>query len=1045
MSREPLLSAKLAVVPTPGAVVLPRPRLFRLLDAGTAGPVTLVSASAGWGKTMLLSSWYQARSGAAGRSGGGAAGHRSTSGAVADQPNGGADGHGTTGAGRSQLGWLSVEPGDGGARLWTYLSAALRPPHSEDVGDGRDDRGTGYGLPHLAEELAGRDVPVTLVLDDLHQVDDPEVVEGLEFLLRHAAGRLRLVIGCRTDPGLALHRWRLSGELTEIRAADLAFRPDEVAELFAAYGVPLSADETHGLWGRTEGWAAGLRFAALARSGHPDPERFVEEFTGEHPDVAGYLTEELLASLSVEAREALCRASLTTAFSADLISALADPASDDRADGGRADGGRVDGGRLLGELDRHGGFVVPLGGRPPTYRIHPMVAQLLRAELARRPAAERAGLHRRAAVWSAAHDLPGEALRHALAGADWRYASTILLRHWPDLIPYGQTGPARTTPPPPAPEVLRATPELALACAADRLDARDPVSTSGYLDLAADLTGRLDDEARRYRLGRIGVALRLASAQATGDLATVEAETAGLLDLHRIYPDRPGGAGLTADDPGADPNRVATGADPGRAATGDGRIGVATIDVPGVAPERFALDRAEVAVARLVRAGTRLGTGDLDIEAELVDGLADAEAAGLSRAGRLCLGRLALVQALRGELRAADQTARTAMAGGPFGVPTRPADGVHAHLAQALVALQRDRTDEADLKLSLAARAAEYVDEPLVVVLLGLLRSRVLRDRGDLGRAHQMLDGARRQLTEWRPDLRRPGSRRDCRPAPAHADDGVTFVRPGARGAVERPDGRATAAAAAGVGVGVGARAAAAAGPGGERLLAYWLLAGEAELRTAHGDLESARNLLLPAVEAGVEPVAPLAVVLSRTYLRAGDPQAALRTLPDWDAETATDWPLALRLEAGLLDAGAARLAGDRRRATRVLERVLELAEPEGFRRVFTRADPSVRELLSTHLDSGTGYWATVSELIGASGTVTGRPSPAVPAMGEPLTDRELTVLRYLQSILSNVEIAAEMSLSVNTVKTHVRNIYRKLDATRRRDAVRRARELRLL
>ncbi|MEE6262280.1 LuxR C-terminal-related transcriptional regulator [Plantactinospora sonchi] len=1016
MSREPLLSTKLAVAPTSGAVVMPRPRLFQLLDAGTAGPLTLVSASAGWGKTMLLSSWYQARSATyQARS---ATGNRST---------GGADGIGSTGGGeRSSLGWLSVEPGDGGERLWTYLSAALRT----DAPDGRDEPDSGYGLPHLAEELAGRTVPVTLVLDDLHQVDDPQVADGLEFLLRHAAGRLRLVIGCRTDPGLALHRWRLGGELTEVRAADLAFRPDEVTELFAAYGVPLSADETHGLWGRTEGWAAGLRFAALARAGHPDPARFVEEFTGEHPDVADYLTEELLTNLSAEAREALCRASVTAAFSADLITALTDRSDrsvsvdradrhnhperterTERADGDHAHGERADGDRLLGELGRHGGFVIPLGGRPPTYRIHPMVAQLLRAELARRPADQLAELHRRAAVWSAGHDLPDEALRHALAGADWQYASTLLLRHWPDLVPYGQTGPARTNPPPPPPEMLRTTPELALACAADRLDARDPVSASGYLDLAADLADRLDDEARRYRLCRIGTALRLASAQSVGDGPAVEAQTARLLDLHRVDPDRPGG--VTTDDDG---------------------IGVGAIDVARADPERFALDRAGVAVARIVRAGTRLGTGDLGAEADLADGLTDADAAGLSRAGRLCLGRLALVRALRGQLRAADQAARTALSGGPFGVPARPADGVHAHLAQALVALHRDRTDEADVKLSLAARAAEYVDEPLVVVLLGLLRSQVLRDRGDLGGAHQVLDGARRSLAE-RPDPRRPGIRPDSRPIPAHADDGVAVASPDSRGAVARPDGRAAAV--------VRPDGRGAGQPPGGRLLAHWLLVGEADLRTAHGDLESARALLLPAVESGVEPVAPLAVALSRTYLRGGDPRSAVRTLPEWDT-SAADWPLALRLEAGLLDAGAARLAGDHRRAARIVERVLELAEPEGFRRVFTRADPSVRELLTTHLDSGTGYWATLSDLIGAS-AVTGRPSPMVPPLGEPLTERELTVLRYLQSILSNVEIAAEMSLSVNTVKTHVRNIYRKLDATRRRDAVRRARELRLL
>jgi LuxR family maltose regulon positive regulatory protein len=158
--------------------------------------------------------------------------------------------------------------------------------------------------------------------------------------------------------------------------------------------------------------------------------------------------------------------------------------------------------------------------------------------------------------------------------------------------------------------------------------------------------------------------------------------------------------------------------------------------------------------------------------------------------------------------------------------------------------------------------------------------------------------------------------------------------------------------------------------------------------------------------------------------------------------------PLGLLIEAGLIEALAARRTGDTRTATQALERALALAEPEGFRRPFTRAGAAAREMLVEHLDSGTACWALVNELVASSDdrpVPATPPSPAPPTLAEPLTERELTILRYLQSILSNTEIAVELSLSVNTVKTHVRNIYRKLDAARRRDAVRRARELHLL
>ncbi|EWM68257.1 LuxR family transcriptional regulator [Micromonospora sp. M42] len=228
--------------------------------------------------------------------------------------------------------------------------------------------------------------------------------------------------------------------------------------------------------------------------------------------------------------------------------------------------------------------------------------------------------------------------------------------------------------------------------------------------------------------------------------------------------------------------------------------------------------------------------------------------------------------------------------------------------------------------------------------------------------------------------------------------------------------------------------------PGAE--LGGWLAAEEAQVRAAAGDADGARALL----EATGDGPAP-ALASARLLLRAGDARAAERTLPDWAGPGAADWPLPVRLGAGLLDAVLAGGSGDARRAGRALEEVLALAEPDGYRRVFTRTDPGVRDLLAAHLDSGTAYWATVSELVrGADAQpVTGPADGAARGLDEPLTERELTILRYLQSILSNVEIAAELSLSVNTVKTHVRNIYRKLDATRRRDAVRRARELRLI
>jgi LuxR family maltose regulon positive regulatory protein len=232
----------------------------------------------------------------------------------------------------------------------------------------------------------------------------------------------------------------------------------------------------------------------------------------------------------------------------------------------------------------------------------------------------------------------------------------------------------------------------------------------------------------------------------------------------------------------------------------------------------------------------------------------------------------------------------------------------------------------------------------------------------------------------------------------------------------------------------------------GEHTTARWMLhcrlATEADILTARGHTDSARELL--DVE---HPSAMLAVALARTRLHDDDPAAAIAALPGW-AEDETIF-LALRLEAGILDALAARRMGDPSRAAESLEQVLCLAEPDGYRRIFTRGGPQLHALLADQLAVGTTRRSTAIELIEAMEQL---PTDADPAPAwlaepptEPLTERELTVLRHLHGVQSIAEIASALFLSTNTIKTHVRHIYRKLDAAHRRQAIQRAKELRLL
>ena len=864
-----LLTSKLTV-PAPPAELVPRPRLHARLDAGVRAPLTLLGAPAGWGKTVLLSSWLR------------------------------------TGAAGWPVAWLSLEPGDGGERFWRYLHAALSScgiPLAE-VTEGEADPA------RFADTLARLPMPVVLVLDDLDQVGDGGVPDGLDFLLRHAAGRLRLVVAARADPPLALHRWRLRGELTELRADDLSFTVAETGELLTRHG--LAAAHAGELHTRTEGWPAGARLAALSMLEAGDPAWFLPGFTGDDARVADYLRDEVLAGQPAQIRDVLLATSILGQVCAGLVEALT---------------GRSDGERILAELDRSGAFVTRLAARPGWRRYHRLFAELLRAELRRQAPDQIPELHRRACGWLAAAGRPLDALRHALAAADFDRATGVLAEHWPDLIRHGHHEPPPAPAPAPPAGAVRADPELALAYAVDRLDRRDLTGAAGLLDLADEHRHRVPAD-RRARFAGILTALRLWQAELRG-----EPQGGRLLALRP--PDGAAAIALTA-------------------------VGTARLAEGALAAAQGALAEAQ---ARADRAATPPPT--------------PASHPDLSCPRLAGAGPLAFARALRGELRAAQHAARTALGGHTCAASAHCA---YAYLALAVVDIEWDRLAEAEANL---ARIGDPGD-PLLCAWVALVRARLLGERGEVAAGQEALRAARQPPGDWRPT----------------------------------------------------------------RYLADCFAVAEAELRIRAGDTQTARRLLpaLPATQAGpAEPAEPAgAVCLAHAHLRDGDPEAAIAALPDWAGPTAGALPLRVRLDAGLVEALAAGRLGEARRSRDAVEQVLRLAEPDGFRRPFTRDDPPVRQLLLDHLDSGTAYWSFLTELLSAT---TAQAPPARPerGTGELLTDRELAVLRYLPSMLSNVEIATSLCLSVNTVKTHVRHIYRKLDATRRREAVRRARELHLI
>jgi len=372
-----------------GGVVC-RPGLFGRLDG--ASRVVEVSAPAGSGKTVLLRSWI-GESGLAGRAG-----------------------------------WVAVQRGEGDPqRFWIAVADALR---GTAAGSALVRPVTavpdldGWAVTEwLLKDLAALEDRIWLVIDDVHELRSADTQRQLELLIMRAPPELRFVLATRHDLGLGLHRLRLEGELTEIRAADLRFTVDEARALLEAAGVELPGPALAALVERAEGWAAGLRLAALSLAGHPDPEGFVAGFSGSERTVAEYLLAEVLRRQPRQARRLLLRTSVLERVNGELADLLT---------------GRSGGGRILQELEQAGAFVVAVDAQRSWFRYHRLFADLLQFELRAAEPDEVPGLHAAAAGWLAGHGFAVEAVRHAQAASDWNLAARLLADHWLGLYFQGE-------------------------------------------------------------------------------------------------------------------------------------------------------------------------------------------------------------------------------------------------------------------------------------------------------------------------------------------------------------------------------------------------------------------------------------------------------------------------------------------------------------------------------------------------------------------------------------------------------------------------------
>jgi LuxR family transcriptional regulator, maltose regulon positive regulatory protein len=863
--------------------VVPRPGLLRRLTQ--AQRVVQVSAPAGSGKTILLRSWI-AESGLA-----------------------------------EQAAWVSVPGESGSQRFWISVVGAMR---DTTAGSARvraltaaPDLDGWMVVERLLEDLASLEDRVWLVIDDLHELCSPEALRQLELLIMRAPPALRFVLITRHDLRLGLHRLRLAGELTEIRTADLRFGRTEARTLLDAAGVPLSDAALALLYDRTEGWAAGLRLAALSLAGHPDPERFAAEFGGSERTVAEYLLAEVLDRQSEPVRRLLLRTSVLERVNGELADLLT---------GGS--GGEL----ALQQLEQAGAFVVSLDARRSWFRYHQLFADLLQLELRGSAPAELPALHAAAAVWYDEHGYLVEAVRHAQAAQDWGLAARVLSDHW---VGFGLNGLGAT-----AHELLARFPasvvaadaELAARMAADELTRGSPEEAERYLAISTQALESVPAD-RRGRSQVVLALVRMRLARQRGDLPTVAEEAQRLLapamTAESVRPELGGDLRTLALIDLGIAELWTSRFDEADRHLEDGialarEIGRPYLEVTGLAysAQLVSWQSFPLGAQRSLQA----------IELAKQHGWADEPVAGIAY---LALGVEMVVQGrLEDAERALGQAERIVRA------EVDPAAGMRLYYGRGMLEFVSGRHDTA----LHAFRAAERLAKSLVTphTLAPRLRSHLLQT------------------------LARTGETRRVEQALADMDT------------TERERGEIRIA--------------------------------EASLRLALDDPKAAAAVLAPVIDGS----APL--------------------------ENAHLW----EVQAFLLQAIACDALGHAGAARRALERALDHAEPESL--IFPFLYDPAPDLLDRHRRHGTAHARLIAGILNVlAGEEPGSQPTGPQRLREPLSHAETRVLRYLPTKLSAPEIADEMYLSVNTVKTHMRHLYDKLGAHRRHEAVEQARALGLL
>jgi LuxR family maltose regulon positive regulatory protein len=956
----PLLATKLfAPSPRPGLVL--RQRLLDRLEVGLRGPLTLLVAPAGWGKTTVLSTWC-----------------------------------GSACPPARSVAWVALDVGDNDpVRFWTYVLTALeRERPGLAAGALTSLRGSRpplmeAALTALLNALAATPEDVILVLDDFHVIQAEAVHVGLTFLLERLPLQFHLLIANREDPPFPLARRRAQGGVAEIRVADLRFTPEETAEFLATrLGASLSSEDVAALEARSEGWIAALQLAALSlRDRSPqEVESFIAAFTGSNRYVVDYLTEEVLTRQPPETQDFLLRTAVLDRLCAPLCERLiADGEPIANLASGGAEGelpglsGQLAGAMtfsrrttaqaLLEQIEHANLFLIPLDDERRWYRYHHLFADALRSRLRQWDPTLYAALYEQASAWCEEQGHVEEAVKYALAADNVTRAADLIERHALAVYASGQ---AETVL-----DWLRALPE-ALARGRPILGAIHAMT----LYLSGATTEAMEERLRAAE----------AAITATRQAGALEVELQPIMGMVALV-----------------------------SALANLNLGNLQTSITLAQEARELLpgfDTVWGTITELLLDQTYQLTGDVTqpVSRALAEHHVAVRSAGNRRLEGDCLMELGHVERLQGRLRAAAATYEEAVRTRPEPLALEDAfHGPGCAFGLGEVWLEWNDLDEAERILTRGIQILTRWIVPARTVALGYLALARLRQ-------------ARRDPT------------------------GVTTSLDAFSEVAER-----------------------------RGFAAVWRLRSDAlraQLQLAQGDLDSSTRWVESCGLSATDDALPFLyepayLALARMRIAQGriDPGGpllveTLRLLERLRADAEAKGRGRTVLETLILRALAQDAHRDARGALGTLAHALELAQPEGYVRLFADEGVPMARLLITVMDAFSqkrivvpdatlAYARYLLEVLqspdggaalshGIFQETAPRDAPAPPLL-DPLTAREVEVLRLLAQGATNAAIAEKLVVTVGTVKKHVFHICSKLGVQNRTQAVARARALHLL